>query len=395
MVGFTLAPYDTTARHGVEAFTCSGVSVPGYGTRETPPAPRPPGAGGGREEPEGLARRLRRAAALVPGAAAARRAARLAVAELRHLRASAARIRGFDAVVVAGGGQLDGFWGGPFGHPWTLWRWARLARAEGIPFVVLSVGTGTIPGASGRFVRGALRLAAYRSYRDARSRELVRAPDLTAADPVVPDLAYGLPLAAAPHVRSRTVGVSPMAYADPRVWPAPDRARYRAHVDGLADLCVRLVGAGHDVELFSSNGSDAAPLEELRAAAAARLEPAGRARLRVSPAAGVQGLMALLGRCDVVVAARLHGVLLGHVAGRPALAISHERKVRTLMQDMGHERYCLEIDGFSPAVAWERFLELEGRLDELAADVAAKVSGCRARVEDQYDRIFGVEGGRR
>jgi polysaccharide pyruvyl transferase WcaK-like protein len=392
IVGFTLNPSDTAARHGIRAFTCSGLSVPRYRAREKPPGHDDSPGAGQPGRPLAVAA-ARRALALVPGARRAYRIARVAIAERRHRRLSAQRIRGFDFVVVAGGGQLDDFWGGAFGHPYALWRWASLARAAGARFVVLSVGTGSLSSPlSAGFVRRALALADYRSYRDSVSRELVGAPALTGGDPIVPDLAYALPLVLPGEPEPSAppaIGISPMAYADPRFWPASDLARYRRHIETLAAFTVRLARAGHHVILFTSDAPDGTSLVELKARVDAELGPDERARIRVPRTDDVSSLMRALRDCEVVIAARLHGVLLGHVAGRPALAIAHERKVRTLMEDMAHGRYCFDIDDFAPDAAWERFLELFARRVELAAEVARTVADYRRRVDAQYDRVFG------
>ncbi len=389
IVGFTLNPYDTTERHGVRAFTCTGVSITKYKMTET----APDGTDDDDARRTGDLLAARRMLASIPGLRPAYRIARNALSERRHLRLSAERVRGFNFVVVAGGGQLDDFWGGAFGHPYALLRWGRLARRAGARYVMLSVGTGSLHGPlSPRFVRRALGLADYRSFRDGRSRELAGDPMLTRDDPIVPDLAYGLPVAPAAPAPPRprpTIGVSPMAYADPRVWPVQDLARYRRHVDTLAALTVRIVRAGHDVVLFATDSPDRRSLAELRDIAASQLEGEARARIRVPPVDGVAALMDVLASVDIVVAARLHGVLLGHVAGRPGLAISHERKVRTLMEDMGHERYCIDIDAFDPVAGWDRLVEVGSRRDALAAEVRRTVADYRRRVDAQYDRVFG------
>lgn len=391
IVGFTQNPHDTRVRHRIDAFTLGGLTVPRYKIVEGPPRAAAD-AGGGTADRQTGASAARKALAMVPGLRGTYRLLRQVDSERRHRRLSAERIRHFDVVVVSGGGQLDEFWGGPFGHPYTLWRWGQLARAEGARYLVLSVGTGTLHRLGKLFVRRALALAEYRSYRDARSRELIGAPELTSGDPVVPDLAYAVPLAPAPPAAPRpsAIGVSPLAYVDPSLAPVVERRRYERHIAGLAGLTVRLVRAGHDVVLFSSDSQDRKPLAELRAQADAELAPDQRARIRVPEVDAVGSLLSVLRGCAVVVAARLHGVLLGHVAGRPALAISYERKVRTLMEGMGHERFCFELEEFDADGGWQRFRELHARADELAAEVARTVGEYRQRVDAQYDRVFGA-----
>jgi len=392
IVGFTLNPADTWVRHGVEAYTCGAFSLPHYTIRR---APREAAGGAGHpgEDPEPRLRRLRRAVAALPGARQGRRAVSMALAELRHQREIAARLAGFDHVVVSGGGQLDEFWGGPFGHPYTLYRFSRAARRAGARFEVLSVGTGSLATRLGRrFVRRVLSGADHRSFRDARSRELAGAAGADPGDLIVPDLAYGLPIAAAapaPRAR-RLIGVAPMCYADPRVWPKPDAARYAHHIGSMAQIAARAVRDGHEVAMFGTDRPDAAPVAECHAIAVAQLTGDERARLRMTPVESVAPLMELLASCDVVVAARFHGVLLAHVVGCPTLAVSHERKVATLMSELGHEAYCAPIDELDPAAASATLDQLLARRGPLAAQIREVADGYRRRVDAQYDQVFGA-----
>jgi polysaccharide pyruvyl transferase WcaK-like protein len=400
IVGFTLNPADTWVRHGVEAYTCGAFSLPHYTIRRPPrdrSAAGADSAAGSDDEDEPAPRlpRLRRAIAALPGARQGRRAVSMAIAELRHQREIAARLAGFDHVVVSGGGQLDEFWGGPFGHPYTLYCFSRAARRAGARFDVLSVGTGTLSTRLGRrFVRRALAGAAHRSFRDARSRELAGAAGAAVGDPIVPDLAYGLPVAAgAPPPRARRlIGVAPMCYADPRVWPRPDATRYARHLETMAQIATRAVQGGHEVAMFGTDRPDAAPVAECHAIAAARLTGDERARLRIEPVDGVAPLMALLASCDVVVAARFHGVLLAHVVGCPTLAVSHERKVATLMAELGHDAYCTPIDELDPVAAAATLGDLLARRGALAAQIREVAGDYRRRVDAQYDAVFGAPG---
>src|SRR5262249_17786360 len=169
--------------------------------------------------------------------------------------------------------------------------------------------------------------------------------------PIVPDLAYGLPLAGTPgSLRPRRrIGVAPMCYADPRVWPKPDAARYAHHLASMAAIAARAVRDGHEVAMFGTDRPDAAPVAECPAIAAGQLTGDERARLQIAPVDSVAALMALLATFEAVVAARFHGVLLAHVVGCPVLAVSHERKVATLMSQLGHDAYCAPTHTPDPA----------------------------------------------
>jgi polysaccharide pyruvyl transferase WcaK-like protein len=376
IVGFTLNPEGTSREHGVPALRLNGFKVPSY--VQAPPGDPFPGAGL-------LARigPLRRPV----------RWASIAAGDRSFRQQALARIRGFDLVVVSGGGQLDDLFGGPLGQPYTLWSWSGLAREAGARFVFLSVGTGRLAKPLSRMlIRRALAAASYRSFRDRKSLALV-AGMAPADDPIVPDLASALPVPAQPErVASEpaTVGVSPMAFADPRSWPEEDAARYARHIDSVSSLVTRLVRAGHPVVLFTSDSPDRLAVDDLLARVHGTLNAAEQARIRVPEIGGLPDLLRVLQEVDLVVAARLHGVMLSHIVGRPVLAISHERKVATLMADMNHEQFCFAIDAFDADAGWQRFAQLAQRRAELAADVRAKVAGFRSRVEAQYDQFFGA-----
>jgi polysaccharide pyruvyl transferase WcaK-like protein len=390
IVGFTGNPGDTARRHGVDAFplrAALGVQTPAAAADGAEPVGEEPAHRG-----EPLWKRLLRR---VPAAQSSRRTAVRLMADTRYYRQVEQRLRGYDLIVVAGGGQFDELFGGPFRHPYTLWRFGMMARSVGARFAILSVGTGTLRRVGRLFVRRTLALADWASFRDSRSRQLVGAGAARAA--VVPDLAYGrqlerqpAPVAPADPSARSVVGVSPMAYGDPRFWPRHDQALYRQHVASLARLTIDLLGAGHEVVLFSTDGPDRLSVEELRSEVGPALRPEQRARLRVPEVGSVERLLEILGSVEVVVAARFHGVLLAHLVGRPALAIAHERKVATLMDEMGQSRFCTPIDSFDVAGARRTFDEMHAGRAALAADIRTRVAQYRRRVDDQYDRLLGL-----
>ena len=399
IAGYTLNHADTTYRHDVPAGALTGFSVPFYpvlpdGTVDGFGPPRYDGTEAPEPRPADLRNRVRatlrhrmwtvRAFGLLSGAVRARHGASL-------FRRRRNELAGVDAVVVAGGGQLDALFGGAWGQPYVLWMWARLARALQARFLVLSVGTGTLDRLERAVSARALRLATYRSYRDDDSRTMLRRPELTRNDPVVPDLAYALPTTPRPMPDDDrvVVGVSPMNYQHPEFYPAADPARYEQHVSGMHRICERLLARDIDVRLFTTDASDDVGLADV----AHRLEQSASrlpGRWSIAGAATVGELMDMYADVHAVVASRLHGALLAHVAHRPVLALAHERKVRRLMTDVGHERFCFDLGHVDES-------ELDGRLDEflerrgeLSADVAASADEMRQRVDAQYDTVFGT-----
>jgi polysaccharide pyruvyl transferase WcaK-like protein len=398
-VGYTLNWQDTEERHGIEAHPLTGFSLPYYplidaDVEQQYTPPRYDGSAvsegstesGVRARVERGARRSRTAVSLLSFLVGAIRVRH----ERRNLRALAAELEGTTTIVVAGGGQLDALFGGFFGQPYVLWRWARVARTIGARFVVLSVGTGTLRSAERHLTCSALRHADYRSYRDPDSPRMLRDQTLTSNDPVVPDLAYALSFdrSSPPADTPLVVGVSPMNYQHPDFYPGGDRSRYEQHIAAMHTVCLQLLGLGHDVVLFTTDASDDVGLAELtRSLAAVQSDLPGT--WRVAGARTVPELMAMYQELHAVVAARLHGVLLAHVAHKPVLALAHERKVKALMNDMGHDRLCLDLDAIDTRDIERGLRDLIEHRQELAADIAALATSRRRLVERQYDVVLG------
>jgi polysaccharide pyruvyl transferase WcaK-like protein len=390
IVAFTCNPVDTRARHGLEAFNLRWQPDEEELAESGDDARRPPLTESERRRPVSVRRTLGKA---LPGLKHFWWDTRLVALNLMQHGRNRHHLRDLDLVVVAGGGQFDSLFGGPLTHPVTLWRWGEMASRAGVPYVILSVGTGTLSPPSRLFLRRALSLADFASFRDPRSQELIGGTAAARAK-IVPDLAYALPMPADTALTSRrsdpaVVGISPMAYADPRFYPLADPVRFRRHLHTLDVLTCRLLRDGHEVVLFTSDHPDELPKEELREMVAAKVTVAERERLRAPSVGNVEELMDVLNQVDVVVSARLHGVLLSHVAGRPALGIAHERKVATLMAEMDQSQYCQSIDEFDVERGWSQLSELMQRREELVEKIRAQTLDRRRRVEEQYDTVFG------
>lgn len=401
IAALTLNPSDTARRHGVPALTCSGLSGENYGIAFWKPkvlpgqASPPPAATAPVDEvaePQRLTATIKRA--LGPTARPLL-SVKHGFEEARHRTWVTKELGRPAIVVVAGGGQLDEFWGGPLGHPYVLWRWAQFAHRANSQYVVLSVGTGSLPSRAGRwFVHQALAGATYRSFRDRGSKEIL-ADRLVEHDPVVPDLAFGLEPSTAQRSLQRSelrVGISPMCYCKPGAWPIEDEARYTSYLERLAQLSARLLQSGTRLTLFTTTRSDRDARDDLLRILGPLVPEALLGEVS-APETDEQGaLYEVLREMDLVVASRLHGALLSHVHGLPVFALSYERKVVALMRDAGHAKYCTEIDSFDPLEVERQVSEMFLQRSELVGQVKTVVAGYRARVQAQYDEVFGRAG---
>ena len=84
------------------------------------------------------------------------------------------RVRKVDIMIIPGTGILDDFGERPLGMPFDIFKWCLAARIAGARIAFVSIGAGPIGHPLSRWLMtAAARLAHYRSYRDAISRDFM------------------------------------------------------------------------------------------------------------------------------------------------------------------------------------------------------------------------------
>ena len=374
---FTLHPARTAANHGVAAEPLTGVNCYLFG------APLGEGPWIVRAA-RGVARRT----ASFPVLGRLTRVAAASLATLVFETISFTRawkwIRTADLVVASGGGQLDAVWGGAWGQPYALARWAWLARRSGVPFVFQSVGFGQAPSwLSRKFLKYAVETARYCSVRDAGSRAMTQSLGVKRELEVVPDLAFalspGAPLST--HRPGYDIGLSPMVYLRPGSWPVADEKGYRRLVGLWSDVITSVVARGDRIHLFVSSPGDMQTVNDVLE----RLDVRTRERCRVTCHETPNDLLDFYRGVDAVISSRLHGVLLAIVAARPVLALSHERKVRVAMQDAGVSDFCLDLATTDAKAVLESLDKLTGELDACERRLRAYSLTARNLLQRQDD----------
>ena len=298
-----------------------------------------------------------------------------------------------DLLLISGGGQLDEFWGGPWHHPYTLFKWTALARLTRTTVAVLSVGAGTITSPVSRWcLRRTLQAARYRSYRDAGSKAIVHdrlGPEFD--DPIVPDMAFGLPVSPPPPengARRLVVAVGPLPYYDPRVWPKKDAAIYGRYLNLLAEFCQAMMAADVTLRFFVGEIQQDPPvIGDVLERLAGRGEDRSSPRLVVPRIESVSELISCLSDADIVLASRFHGALLSLLLRRPVLALSYERKVRQLMTDLGQGHFCLDIEQTSFGDLMTMFNQIHRTRDSVSAELDTRVAKETGAVLAQFDRV--------
>ncbi|MFG2575718.1 polysaccharide pyruvyl transferase family protein [Streptomyces sp. NPDC048481] len=297
---------------------------------------------------------------------------------------TAAWVRRHDVVIVPGMGVLEATLPlRPWGFPYSLFLLCASGRLSGARVALVGVGAAEIGNRATRtLVRWSARLAAYRSYRDAPSRDALRAMGVdTSRDEVHPDLAFALPAppATAPAEPPGRVCVGVMAFHG----GDDDRARaeeiHRRYLDGTIRFVRALAEDGRQVRLLIGDACDA-PV------AAAILHAVDSPLVTAPETASLADLMRETAAADAVVATRYHNLICALKAGTPTLAVSYAAKSDALMAEMGQGAFChpaREVDA-------DRLLEQFRTLEKNAADVRRTLAERNLVATERLHHQFAV-----
>ncbi|MFJ8791327.1 polysaccharide pyruvyl transferase family protein [Streptomyces sp. NPDC102462] len=298
---------------------------------------------------------------------------------------TAAWVRRHDVVIVPGMGVLEATLPlRPWGFPYALFLLCASGRLFGTPVALVGVGAAPIGNRATRaLVRWSARLAAYRSYRDAPSRDAMREMGVdTARDEVYPDLAFALPTppASAPSGRPGLVCVGVMAFHG----GDDDRARaeeiHRRYLDGTTRFVRALAEDGRPVRLLTGDRVDAPVV-------AAILDAVDSPLVTAAETASPGDLMKETAAADTVVATRYHNLICALKAGTPTLALSYAAKSDALMDQMGLAAYCHPAREVDADRLLGQFRALERSSAQLRRTLTERNQVAVRRLDDQFTAL--------
>ncbi|WP_314408444.1 polysaccharide pyruvyl transferase family protein [Streptomyces kroppenstedtii] len=298
---------------------------------------------------------------------------------------TAAWVRRHDVVIVPGMGVLEATLPlRPWGFPYALFLLCASGRLFGTRVALVGVGAAPIRDRATRaLVRRSARLAAYRSYRDALSRDALRDMGVdTAHDEVYPDLAFALPTprASAPQGSSGTVCVGVMDFHGGNDDRAEAEDIHRRYLDGTTRFVRALAEDGRPVRLLTGDECDAS-------AVAAILEAVDSPLVTASEAASLADLMTEMAAADTVVATRYHNLICALKVGTPTLALSYAAKSEALMARMGLDAYCHPAREVDAAELLRQFGELEERAPEVRRTLTERNLLATRQLDDQFTAL--------
>lgn len=319
------------------------------------------------------------------------------IRELVHLGRTFKVLRTLDSLIIAGGGQLCELWRGPWSHPYNVFKFSVLIKLANRKLLFLNVGAGPLNSILSRvFVRCSVALADYVSFRDVESQTLVKQLGVKRQTHVFADSVYALDISdyeIGSAVGARPlIGLNPIGFCDPRIWPKHDVYAYSRYLDKLAAFSLWLLSRNYGVRVFSGEASvDVYALEDLKERLQNSLSPADVNEMFAPASASVKDLLAEMSRFDFVVTSKFHGVVFSHLLEKPVIALSYHNKIDDLMRVVGQGDHCLNIETFDDECLRGAFTTLVEDAEEVRAKCRQTTSSYSDALKAQFDELFVPE----
>jgi polysaccharide pyruvyl transferase WcaK-like protein len=310
-----------------------------------------------------------------------------------------ARLKGSDLLVMTGTGMLGGA-DRALHH--DIFRWAVIAKLCRCKLLFVSVGGGPIRHPLSRsFVKAALALADYRSYRDASSKDYLATIGVDVTNDIVyPDLAFSLPTTIPvdydPGRPVVVIGVGVMNYHDRSIRSWNDETMYSEYLGRVASLMARWLEGGHTVRILIGDVMcDQGVRQDLRRVLQERGVKYEDGRIIDEPPSSVDELLSQLSAVDVVVSSRFHNLLLALMLRKPVFAISYHEKFKPLMDSVGLGEFCQDIEHIDVDELLRKLAKLQKNYPSIRLQIARETASFRAALDEQYERIVHIAEGER
>ncbi len=308
---------------------------------------------------------------------------------------TASWVRKHDVVIVPGMGVLDASLPlRPWGFPYALFLISASGRLCGTKVAMVSVGADIIRQQATRWlIITAARLAFYRSFRDAFSRDAMRRSGLDVTrDPVYPDLVFGLPAPPYDPGDPQTVVVGVMAYYGSNDDRRDADAIYASYVANVTSFVRWLAGNGRKVRLVigDANGSDDGTAQEILSALRAQRPELEPGQVVAAPVTSLADVMREMAQAGTVIATRYHNVLCALRLSKPTISLGYSAKHQALMADMGVPEFCQPAHPLDVNLLIERFTELEGQSVKLRRVLEERNMASEQHLDEQFAAISSL-----
>jgi polysaccharide pyruvyl transferase WcaK-like protein len=296
-------------------------------------------------------------------------------------------MRDIDVLMVPGMGVMESGSMRPRSFAAPLFMAAAAARIAGAQVALVSIGVDTATSRLTRALnRWTLKLANYRSFRDAHSKHCAEAYGVSCAhDGVRPDVVFGLGLQAEPATTSppKSVGIGVINYRgaffsdDPTVRDAT----HAAYVGMMSSFVAWLVRNGLQVKLLPGDLKDQDTADEILTQLA---KPDSVEVLRPD---SFGDLLHHMRQIDLVVASRYHNIVGAALISKPVISLNYRSKNGELMTSMGLGRFQQPLDLTDGDGLRARFTELRAVADGVARQLAARTCEFQSRSDEQWTAL--------
>ena len=304
--------------------------------------------------------------------------------------AIASWVRRHDVVIVPGMGVMEATVPvRPWETPYAMFMLSLAGRMFGTKVALVSVGAGPIRQRATRSLyNAAARLASYRSYRDHASRDVMRkrGQDVS-ADPVYPDLVFGIPVPADGVADPRVVGVGIMAYFGDNDDRDEADALHAAYITKMKTFIEWLADSGRQVRLFVGDAADESAVAELLASLRADRPDLDPGQVREEPVSSFGDLVRAISGVHSVVATRYHNVMCALKLAKPTISVGYAAKNAALMADLGAAEFCQDAWQLDVDLLMKQFTELEGRSAQLSAMLSVRCKAKEEQLAEQFARL--------
>jgi len=306
----------------------------------------------------------------------------------------AAWVRRHDAVIVPGMGVLESTLPlRAFGGPYALFLVSASGKLLGTKVALVSVGANVVNQPLTRWLyKSAARLAYYRSYRDAASRDAMAPRRCGISDPVYPDLAFSIPVP--PHAGGdpRIVGIGVMDFhgsADER--KCSDQI-YRRYLAGMTAFIRWLIDDGRDVRLFvgDTKGCDDTVIQEIIADLKLHRPELDPTRVIAASTESFGDLMREMAPAGIVVATRYHNVIAALRLTKLTMCVGYAAKHDDLMADMGLSAFCQPAQTLDVGLLIQQVADLEERGDQVRGMIRQHNADLAVQLAEQFTLLSGI-----